>query len=299
MKPHFGLVCMTASEECRFRTITRTRYLRLPPAEQAAALVELYADNLRRLAAAVDFCRRNSIRLYRMPSSLFPMSDESLGRRVLTKMSPRLLEVGQAAMAAGMRIVNHPEQFVVLSSDRPEVVKTSLAILCKEALVMDLLGLPQTPFASLIIHGGKGGRGGALVRQIGKLPPGIRNRLCLENDEYSYSAAEILDVCKNAGVPMVFDNLHHVIREKIDSYEDPSLRRFTTLARATWPDPDWQLVHLSNGRTSFRDRNHSDLIVEVPSAFRQVRWIEIEAKGKEQAIADLRRTFSGSATSRT
>lgn len=287
MNPHWGLVCMTASDECRFRRITRTRYLSLSPDQRRAALREVYADNLQRLAAVLDFCRRHGIRLYRMPSSLFPMSDEALGRSILRKMSRQLLAVGQAAIASGIRIVNHPEQFVVLSSDRPDVVKTAVTILRKEAMVMDLLGLPQTPFASLIIHGGKGGRADALVRQIKKLPANVRNRVCLENDEYSYSAAEILDICKRAGVPMVFDNLHHAIREKIDSYDDPSLTHFTAQARETWPDRTWQLVHLSNGRTSFRDRNHSDLIVQVPAAFNGVPWIEVEAKGKEKAIADL------------
>ena len=53
------------------------------------------------------------------------------------------------------------------------------------------------------IHGGKGDRADALVRVIRGLPDGIRTRLVLENDEYAYSAAEILDVCRRAEVPMV------------------------------------------------------------------------------------------------
>jgi UV DNA damage endonuclease len=48
---------------------------------------------------------------------------------------------------------------------------------------------------------------------------------------------------------------------------------------------------LSNGRISFRDRNHSDLIAEVPPAFEVVPWIEVESKGKDRAIADLCRRF--------
>ena len=59
-------------------------------------------------------------------------------------------------------------------------------------------------------------------------------------------------------------------------------------ARSTWPDPSWQMVHLSNGLESFSDARHSDLIADVPAAYRDVPWIEVEAKGKECAIAGLR-----------
>jgi UV DNA damage endonuclease len=58
-------------------------------------------------------------------------------------------------------------------------------------------------------------------------------------------------------------------------------------ARATWPDPEWQLVHISNGRTSFCDRHHSDLVERMPAAYRRVPWIEVEAKHKELAIEQL------------
>ena len=52
---------------------------------------------------------------------------------------------------------------------------------------------------------------------VRSLPEAVRLRLVLENDEYAFGAAEILDVCRRAGVPMVFDAHHHVIREKLDS----------------------------------------------------------------------------------
>jgi UV DNA damage endonuclease len=58
-------------------------------------------------------------------------------------------------------------------------------------------------------------------------------------------------------------------------------------ARATWPDPAHQLVHISNGREGFNDRQHSDLISVMPSSYLQAPWIEIEAKHKEDAIRGL------------
>jgi len=62
-------------------------------------------------------------------------------------------------------------------------------------------------------------------------------------------------------------------------------------ARTTWPDPTWQLVHISNGRDSLHDPRHSDLIATMPNSYRQAPWIEVEAKHKEVAIAQLRQTW--------
>ena len=279
---------MTFSEECRFRTITRTRFLSLDEAAQRTALKELYADNLQRLLNTLAFCVRHDIRLFRMPSGLFPMSDESLGRSILKRMAAKLAAVGETATREGIRIVNHPEQFVVLSSESPAVVATGIAILGKEALAMDLMGLPRSPWSAIIIHGGKSGRGEALVQTIAGLPENIRSRLALENDEYSYSAEEVLAVCRTAKLPMVFDNLHHAVHEKLQEADHPSVTTLVKAARDTWPDAAWQLVHLSNGESSPCDRKHSDLITTIPPAYRDVPWIEVEAKGKERAIAALR-----------
>ena len=283
-----GLVCIPLDPCVRFRTITRTRFLQLSPAEQYRALLDVYWDNFHRLHRMLTFCARRSIRLYRMPSSLFPMSDEPLGDGVLREMAANLSSVGRRAERLGIRVVVHPDQFCVLSSESPAVVRTSVTILKKHALAMDLMGLPRSPWASILVHGGKAGRGDALVRAISKLPATVRGRLCLENDEYSYSAADILDVCRRAGVPMIFDNHHHAIKEKLARYDDPSVAEMVAAARATWPDPAWQVVHLSNGKGGFLDREHSDLIEQVPPAYRGVPWIEVEAKGKEAAIDQIR-----------
>lgn len=288
---NLGLVCITLGSEVRYRTITRTRLRTLDPSAQVATLRELYRDNAGRLARAIDFCARRNIYLYRIPSGLFPQSEESPGFELIDELAPMLSTVGERATAQGIRLVMHPDQFVVLSSDGPKIVKNSIAILQHHARVLDLLQQPQSPWSALEIHGGKGGRADQLVKVIKKLPEGIRSRLVLENDESAYSAAEILAVCKSAGVPMVFDVHHHVVYEGLDSYDHPSIEEFTRAARATWPEPEWQLVHISNGRDSFGDSKHSDYIEHMPAVYREVEWIEVEAKSKEEAILRLRRQW--------
>lgn len=288
-RPKLGLVCITNSKEIRYRTITRTRYLTLSEAERQSTLENIYSDNLSRLDKAIDFCQQRAIALYRLPSGLFPLSDweDEIGSAVLGQLSEELARIGKKAQDLGIRLVIHPDQFVVLSSDSEQVLANSVKILTGHAQLFDLLGLPRSPWALMNIHGGKSQRIDRLVQVISELPANIRDRLTFENDEYAYSSKEILEVCNRSGVPMVFDAHHHICREGLETYEDPSVVEAFYAARETWQNPAWQLVHISNGQNSFSDRQHSDYITDMPSVYRQAPWIEIEAKAKEEAIAKV------------
>ena len=286
--PELGLVCITTSDAVRFRTVTRKRLLQLSEIEQETVLRELYTDNLKRLDKAIDFCSVNQIKLYRMTSALFPFADTDLGEAVLQSMTEELRKTGDRALSLGIRLVLHPDQFVVLSSDKLSVVENSIKILAAHALILDMLGQPRSPQALMNIHGGKSDRTSQLKSVIRDLPESIRSRLTFENDEYAYSSSEILEVCLDTGVPMVFDAHHHVIHEHLETYDDPSVAEMLAAARTTWSVPEWQLVHISNGKEFFADPRHSDLITEMPNCYYQAPWIEVEAKFKELAIEKLR-----------
>ncbi len=288
MRPQLGLVCITVSDAVRYRAVTRKRLLQFDEDEQKRLLRLLYADNLARLNAALDFCVEREIKLYRLTSSLFPFADDAIGGDVLEEFQEELGRTGQRAHDLNIRLALHPDQFVVLSSDSPHVVDNSIKILKSHAHILDLLKQPRSAWAVMEIHGGKGGRNERLIEVVRELPDNVRSRLAFENDEYAYSAEEILNVCRAAGVPMVFDAHHHIVHEKLESYDDRSVAEMLDAARETWPVPEWQMVHISNGRESFADRHHSDLIEVMPEAFRHAPWIEVEAKHKELAIEHLR-----------
>jgi UV DNA damage endonuclease len=291
--PRLGLVCITTSDAVRYRALTRKRLLQFEVAEQKRMLRELYADNLARLNLALDFCSGRGLELYRMTSGLFPFADDMIGEDVLEELREQIGATGRRAIGLGIRLVLHPDQFVVLNSDSPQVIANSIKILETHARVMDMLEQPRSAWALIEIHGGKGGRAERLVETTRTLPEAVRSRLAFENDEYTYSAAEILEVCRASGVPMVFDAHHHLVHEKLESYDDDSVGRLLKAARETWTVPEWQLVHISNGRESFNDRNHSDLITVMPAAFRDAPWIEVEAKQKELAIEKLEAEWLG------
>ena len=288
VKSNLGLVCITISDEVRFRTVTRKRLLSFDVNEQREMLRTVYAENIERLRKAIEFCAANDIRLYRMTSGLFPFSDEAMGAEILEEFAAPVAEIGRDALARNIRLVLHPDQFVVLSSDSETVIANSVKILKMHAKTMDLLKQPRSEWATMTVHGGKANRADRLVESVEKLPGEIRSRIAFENDEYTYSSSEILEICRRAGVPMVFDAHHHICREGLADFNDRSVEEAFWAARETWKNPENQLVHISNGREHFQDRAHSDLIFNMPQVFRFAPWIEIEAKHKEVAINKLR-----------
>ena len=287
VKNKLGLVCITQSEEVRYKTVTRKIFLSLDEAARTEKLRSLYAENISRLQKAVEFCLVKKIGLYRMTSALFPFSDEPFGAAILEEFTGDLAALGTLALNKKLRLVLHPDQFVVLSSDSETVVENSLKILRMHARTMDLLKQPRSEWAAINIHGGKSGRIDQLVSVIEKLPEEIYSRLTFENDEYAYSSAEILEVCRRDRVPKVFDAHHHICHENLTDYNHPSVAEAFWSARETWSNPENQMVHISNGRERFSDRAHSDLIFAMPDVFRFAPWIEIEAKHKELAIDKL------------
>jgi UV DNA damage endonuclease len=287
-KSNLGLVCITTTDAVRYKTVTRKRLLSFDETAQREMLRALYQENVNRVGNAVDFCADAGINLYRLTSQLFPFSDEQIGAEILEDFADQLSVIGKKAIANNLRIVMHPDQFVVLSSDSEDVIENSVKILRMHTRTLDLLEQPRSEWATMNIHGGKADRADKLVESVEKLPFEIRSRIAFENDEYSYSSAQILEVCRRAEVPMVFDAHHHVCREKLDDYDHPSVAEMFWAARETWANPENQLVHISNGRDSFQDRAHHDLVFSMPEVFRFASWIEVEAKHKEIAIEKLK-----------
>ena len=285
LKPsvQLGLVCLT-SPQCP----TRIAYCK-PQRAQATPerLKRDYAANVAMLRSALVYCRDIlHTRLYRMPSGLLPWLDAGLpgSRDAFDSARDSMAKIGRDF--TDMRITSHPDQFVVLSSDRLDVVARSIATLEAEGEIADALGLPRSPWSGINIHGGKADRLDALKRSLDLLSDVVRSRLTLENDEHCYSAAQLV----TTGVPVVYD-VHHAIVSRKCVIDHDALEEDAALARSTWGDVP-PLAHLSNGIEGVHDRRHSDLLSYVPPSLSGYDWIDVQAKGKEMAIADLRRTLS-------
>lgn len=237
MHSQYGLVCVTYSDEVRYRTISQKRLLQHALDEQRTMLCMLYEENIRRLRRAINFCKNEGIALTAFLPRFFSCSDEEVGRDTLSRFACDLARLGEEAVRRGVRLVMHPDQLVVLNSESHSAMLNSIKILNMHAATMDLLQQPRLSWALIEIHGGRSNRAAELIKCIRRLPEAVRSRLGLENDAYAYGAKEIHSICMETGIPMVFDAHRHVVKEKLASYEDPSIGEMLLKARETWSEP--------------------------------------------------------------
>jgi len=120
--------------------------------------------------------------------------------------------IGETARANNVRLSFHPDQFVVLASDRPEVVNKSIEEFEYHVDMARWMGYGRT-FQDIKINvhisGRKGPQG---IRDVyGRLSPEARNTLTLENEEYTHGLTDCLSLSDL--VPTVLDIHHHSIRE--------------------------------------------------------------------------------------
>ncbi len=285
-----GLVCLTSAsapkaDRISYRTITKTSLEKLTPTERRIKLTSIYSDNALMLVKAINYCADHQIRMYRMSSSAFPFADMP---EYTDLLPPTLLRcAGDNAKRHGIRLLSHPDQFCVLSSDKLNVIENSIRMLTLEAHVFDLIGLPQSHWAPINVHiGRKGPEALATIRSvIADLAPNIKSRLTLENDEFKQDALSTIETCIDTAVACLFDYHHELVAKSLYSYDEPTLETYRKAASVTWTNIDWAVCHLSNGAAGLHDKAHSDLISRRPTDMSRIPWLEIEAKGKEQAIA--------------
>jgi UV DNA damage repair endonuclease len=117
--------------------------------EQVAAVLQGNVESLERMAHTIS----RKTRLFRLSSNILPLMD--IVPRYLwdtPEVRGPLARAGKIFQDAGTRIVSHPGQFCVLSSDSDTIVANAVRELVSHAWVFDAMGLPQTPHA--LVGGG-------------------------------------------------------------------------------------------------------------------------------------------------
>lgn len=120
--------------------------------------------------------------------------------------------IGETARANDVRLSFHPDQFVVLASDRDEVVNKSIEEFEYHCDMVRWMGYGksfQDFKVNVHISGRRGPQG---IRDVyNRLSPEARNTLTLENEEYTHGLTDCLSLSDL--VPTVIDIHHHWIRE--------------------------------------------------------------------------------------
>lgn len=144
---------------------------------------------------------------------------------VQSSLARWMAPIGETARANDVRLSFHPDQFVVLASDRPEVVNKSIEEFeyhCDMARWMGYGKQFQDIKINVHISGRKGPQG---IRDVfGRLSPEARNTLTLENEEYTHGLSDCLSLSDL--VPTVMDIHHNWIREgKYIAHNDALVQR--------------------------------------------------------------------------
>jgi UV DNA damage endonuclease len=195
-----------------------------------------------------------------------------------------------------IRLSFHPDQFVVLSSPHPAVVANSVRELEYQAGLAEALGADVINIHAGGVYGDKSAALQRFCRVFPDLPDNVRARLTLENDDVSYTVRDLLPVCGQLSVPLVYDVHHHRCNPDGLSVEEATL-----LAGETWQRAGReQYCHLSSPRAGWgsgKPKPHADYIdpADFPDCWRgREMTVDVEAKAKELAVVRLMADLKGS-----
>ncbi|KAJ3854875.1 UV-endonuclease UvdE-domain-containing protein [Lentinula lateritia] len=261
---------------------------------------ELGRKNVQDLITMIQWNEDNNIRFLRLSSEMFPFASHPIYGYSLEYCSSLLAEAGALAKKYGHRLTTHPGQFTQLGSPKPGVIESSIRELEYHCQMLDLMGVGKDGVT--IVHGGgvyddKPGtieRIKTTIRDI--LPQHVRDRLVLENDELCYNADDLLPICEELDVPLVFDYHHDAL--KPSSIPPAAIIKRTNAIFARRGIRPKQ--HLSDPRpgavTLMERRAHADRCERLPDEL-ELEGIGIdvdlmiEAKDKEQAVLQLYRIY--------
>ena len=294
-----GLCCIFRKEPIRFRAATAKHLLQFSRTEQLRKLSGLCLHNSESLLAALRFLQENGIGAFRILSPFFPrcthpdvgysLEDLPDGEAILHN----LRQAKKFREQHDIRLSFHPDQFIVLSSPRKEVVESAKKELEYQAMLAEHVG------AEVInIHGGGAYNDKRTTLQRFKknfhlLSSAVKQRLSLENDDRTYTVADLAPVCEELQIPLVYDVHHH--RCKPDGL---TVVEATALSRNTWDKLGREAYfHVSSPLYVVQGKDprpHADFIdpADFPQCWRGFDvTVDVEAKAKELAVLQLKKAL--------
>lgn len=293
----WGLCCLWVDEPIRFRTATWAGIRKLPRGAQLRKLSGIVLDNVVSLERSLGCCVARQIGAFRISSQLLPLAthpDCAYGIDDLEEaeaIRETFARIRLFAAGHGLRLSFHPDQFVVPSSPRPEVAAASLRELLQHDRLAELCGATEINLHLGGVYGNKPAAIERFAAAFERWPESLQHRLTLENDDVSYTVADLLPLCRRLGVPMAYDVHHHRCNPDTLSVEEATLA-----AAETWRFRQTAMhCHISSPRNGWghgNPRPHADYIdpADWPDCWNLLdAVVDVEAKAKELAIEELTR----------
>ena len=226
-------------------------------------LIAAVTANLTCLRRMLEWNVSQGLLFFRIGSGIVPFGSHEINTFPWqTHFAADFRAVGDYIKANNLRVSFHPDQFVVLNSPSPDIVRRSIQELVYQGSMLDLMGLDGTAKLQIHVGGLYGDRELAISRFVATyatLPEAVKARLVVENDDRLFPLRDCLHLHAQTGVPILFDNFHH---ECLNHGEpmDEALR----LAASTWHHTldGVPMMDYSSQAPGERKGKHTDVIVE-------------------------------------
>jgi UV DNA damage endonuclease len=203
---------------------------------------------------------QHGLGFFRITSDLIPMASHPDVRPPWkTRYVDRLAEIGRFIREHGIRIDMHPGQYTLLNAKDDRIVRNALLDLSYHCEVLDLMSLETNAKVQIHVGGVYGDRPASMdrfIQTVQALPPSIRQRLVVENDERSYAVRHCLEVAHRARIPVAFDVYHHQLLQ----HGEPLGDALASTAE-TWAEDDGlPIVDYSSPQPGGRFGRHADTL---------------------------------------
>lgn len=279
-------------------TVTFTNYSKIQSREKKLEKLKIVSlSNLKALEEILKYNIENNIHFYRITSALIPLvTHPEVGDWGHRKIFKKDFEyIGKIIKDSKMRVDTHPDEFNVINSINSKVVENTHNNLIRQVEWFEDMNINEKE-GKMVIHvgGATGGKEEALKRFINnfnKLQKRITSRLIIENDDKTYTAKEVLELCKVIKVPMVLDVHHHNCNNNNEDLEDILGDILNTWNYEDLPPK----LHFSSPKEHEKDRRHADFIdanefvnfLEFAKNLNRDFDIMLECKEKDVALFKL------------
>lgn len=247
---------------------------------------EATLHNIKQSDLALDWVIENKLSAFRISSELIPFFeywDWKSNKEIISKL--QLLN--KKAKNASVKLLVHPDQYVVLNSKSEDVINNSLSVIYHHYDLTEFLDLKN-----IIIHTGgvfndKQSSINKFIQTIkDDVPDYIQELITLENCHY-YNPDEISFIKNNIlKIQTVYD-LHHA---RVITKREVSVEEHIENIKKMKPS----LLHIASGRNYLIDSSHHEFIseddiktlIDIQNKFPDI-ICEVEAKAKNHAISKM------------
>ncbi len=302
MKFRLGYVAMTLSlKDCSpSKTITVTAFNKIADRNAGISkLKRLARENLSNTLRILRYNKAYNIRVYRLTSKLVPLATHpAVGEwDYADELKNEFREIGDFIKENDFRVSAHPDHYTLINPINRKVLIESVKDLDYHVKVYERMGLSDYRY-KLVMHVGglykdKTGSIERFKENFLNLPDRIRKRIILENDDKSYTASDVLGICRELKIPMVLDIHHHNCNNNGES-----LAELLPYVFNTWNGEHfYPKLHFSSPKNCKAFRSHADDIdLKEFAGFLNMAVkagrdfdVMLEAKNKELALLKLSR----------